>query len=162
MPRSLTALLPLAAVALTACSSGGSGGSLPDRRAAYLKQAEAVCQQANDKAAALQTPTSLTAIPAFADQGLALVRSTVSSLKAVPPPAEDRAQIEAKVLTPLTSDEATAAAYVDKVKAAAAANDNATLLRLVQERPRTTADVAFMRSYGFDQCIKAAQLSGGG
>lgn len=150
-------LLPLAVLPLVACSGGDSGDSLKDRRAAYVKQAEAVCKDANDKAAALQTPSSVAAVPAFADQGLQLVRSTVERFAAVQPPKEDAAEISAKVTDRLKADEATVATYVDQVKAAAAANDNAGLLRLVQNRPRTTADVAFMRTYGFDQCVKAAQ-----
>jgi len=51
-------------------------------------------------------------------------------------------------------------AYAEEVKAAAAAGDGATLLRLVQERPQTSADLDFMREYGFDQCVRAADQQG--
>lgn len=160
MRRALV-LLPLAAVLLSACSGSGSGTSLKDQRAAYLKKAEAVCKQANDQAAGLQAPSSVAEVPAFADRSLQLVRTTVDRFAAVAPPPDDAAQVRSRVTDRLQADAQTVAGYVDQVKAAAAANDNAALLRLLQQRPRTTADLQFMRTYGFDQCVRAAQQASG-
>jgi hypothetical protein len=155
-------LVPLVVLPLVACSgsSGSKGSDLKERRAAYLKAAEAVCAKTNADVAALGTPTSVAAVPAFADKAVAIVQSTVDRFAAVQPPAEDRAEIAAKVADPLHKDVGVAQAYAAQVKAAANANDSAALLRLVQDRPQTSADLAFMRTYGFVQCVKAADQRG--
>jgi hypothetical protein len=146
----------------TACSGGGDDGgqpSLEDRRADYLAAAEDVCTEADIAVRDLGTPSGVADVPAFADKVVALVRSTVEELTAVEPPAEDAAEITAKVYDPLRADVTSAEAYAGQLKAAAAANDTATLLRLAGERPQTTADLAFMREYGFDQCVRVADQS---
>ena len=151
-------LLPLVVLSLVAASgcSGSKGSDLKQRRTAYVKTAEAVCRKTNADVAALGTPASVADVPSFADKGVAIVRSTVDRFSAVQPPAEDRAQITAKVTDPLRKDVGVAETYAGQVKAAAAANDSATLLRLVQDRPQTSVDLAFMRTYGFVECVKAA------
>lgn len=160
-------LLPLLVLPLVACSSGSSGSSssaspsLQQQRSAYLSKTEAVCKDANDRAAKLSQPTDVAGVPAFADAALDIARSTVQGVEAVPPPAADKAELESKVLQPLQKDLGTATDYAGQFKAAAAAGDNAALLRLLQDRPKTTADVAFMKAYGFSECVKAAQLAGG-
>ena len=153
--RRLAAALPLLLVA--ACSGGG-GDDLEERRNAYLDRAEAVCERTNADIDALGTPAGVEQVPEFADKAVAIVQRTVEELSAVEPPEEDRAEVEQKVLEPLADDVETAEQYAEQVKAAAAANDQAGLLRLLQESPQTTADVAFMRDYGYVECVEAVQL----
>ncbi|HWG93247.1 MAG TPA: hypothetical protein VNU66_03340 [Mycobacteriales bacterium] len=156
MRRSL--LLVPVLVLTAACSGGGDGGepSLEERREAYLTAAEDVCTETNIAVRELGTPAGVAEVPAFADRAVEVVRSSVEELTAVEPPAEDAAEVTEKVYDPLRADVTAAEAYAEQLKAAAAANDTATLLRLVGERPQTTADLAFMRDYGFDQCVRAA------
>ena len=70
---------------------------------------------------------------------------------------EDRAELDEKLFTPLAADVQAAEAYAAQLKAAAAANDSAPLLRLAQELPEPTADLAFTRDYGLVQCAEAVE-----
>jgi hypothetical protein len=142
----------------TACSGGDDGGapSLEDRRADYVASAEDVCTETNLAVRELGTPSGVADVPAFADRAVEVVRTSVEELTALTPPEEDAAEVEQKVYAPLRADVGAAEAYAGQLKAAAAANDTAALLRLVQERPQTTADLAFMREYGFSECVRAA------
>jgi hypothetical protein len=153
-------LLLVPVLLLTAACSGGDAGSgepsLEERREAYLSEAEGVCATANEQVRALGTPTGVAEVPAFADRAVEVVRTTVDDLTAVEPPEEDAAEITEKVYDPLRADVTAAEAYAEQLKAAAAANDTATLLQLVGERPQTTADLEFMREYGFGLCVQAA------
>lgn len=151
--------LPVLVLLLLSACSGGGGDDAPtpeDRRKAYVQQAEKICAASNDRVQALGTPTSVDAVPAAADEAVAIVRDTVERLAALTPPEADRASLQDKVLGPLRADVAVAESYAAQVKAAAAANDGAALLRLVQQRPQTSADLGFMRGYGLTQCASAA------
>ncbi len=154
--RRLSLVLPAVALALAGCTGGEDGASLEERRAAYLEQAEQVCQQANEAVEAEPQPTEVSAVPAYVDRLLKLARTTVADVRALEPPEEDRDEIRSKVLDPLEADIETGEAYAAQVRTAAEANDGATLTRLIQEVPKTTADVEFMREYGFVQCADLA------
>ena len=154
--RPLALALPLLLLPLTACGGGDDGPSLEDRRAAYLEETEAICKEVNEELDAKPVPTAIPAVPAYADEVVGLLKRTVDDVAAVEPPEEDRARLEDNVLEPLREDVPRAEAYAQQLKDAAAANDGAALLKLVQERPQTSADLAFMRDYGFKQCVAAA------
>lgn len=157
------ALVPLLVLGLTACSGGGGEQEAPtleERRDAYVAEAEDVCAEANEAVDGVQLPTSVSEVPTTADEVLGIARSTVEEVAALAPPEEDRAELEEKVLGPLRGDLTGLEEYVDQLKAAAASNDGATLLRLSQERPQTTADLGFMRDYGFVECVTAAGQTG--
>jgi ribosomal protein S18 acetylase RimI-like enzyme len=153
--RRLALILPVLLLPLAGCS-GDDGESLEERRSAYLQSAEAVCADSNEQVEALGQPTSVAEVPTAADRAVEIVRGTVASVEALEPPEEDRAEIEEKVVDPLRADVGVAEQYAEEVKAAAAANDSLALLRLLGERPQTTADLEFMRGYGFVECVRAA------
>lgn len=154
--RRLLLVLPALALALAGCTGGDDGASLEDRRAAYLDRAESICQEANEAVEAEPQPAEISAVPAYVDRLLELARTTVAEIRALEPPEEDRDEIRSKVLDPLEADIETGEGYAAQVRAAAEANDGATLTRLIQEVPKTTADVEFMREYGFVQCADLA------
>jgi hypothetical protein len=152
MRRSLLALALL--LALTAC--GDDGPTLEERRAEYREEAETVCAVANAESAQLSAPSSVDAVPEFADQAVALVRDTVADLEELEPPEEDAEEVEERMLAPLREDVAVAEDYAEQLRAAAAANDVATLLGLAAQRPQTSADLEWMREYGLPECARAA------
>ena len=153
--RPLAPVLLLALLPLVACS-GDDGESLQDRRDAYIADAEEICAETNTQVEELGTPTSIPEIPAAADEAVAIVRDTVERITALEPPQEDVDRLQERVLGPLAEDVGVAEEYAGKIKAAAAANDGPALLALVNERPQTSADLAYMRDYGFSQCVAAA------
>lgn len=153
MRRSL--LLPAVLLVLPACSGGGGDGP-EDRRAAYVDAAEQACTAANEEIAALATPTSIQTIAPYAEQVVQVLEDTVEQVSVLEPPAEDAAELTEKVLDPLVDDVVRAQEYAAEVRTAADAGDGPGLLRLVQEVPQTSADLAFMREYGLEQCASAA------
>jgi len=161
--RRLAPVLALSLLPLLACSNdeggGDSGPSLEERREAYVSDAEEVCTDANAEVAEIPTPTSVDTVAAYADEVVAVLQRTVDQVSALEPPEEDKAELEEKVLSPLSSDAGVAEQYAADVGTAAEANDQAALLQLVQQLPQTSADLDFMREYGLVECAKAADTS---
>jgi hypothetical protein len=154
--RRLVLLAPVPLLLLAACGGGDASPSLEDRRAAYLEETEAICAAVNEELDGKPLPTDVASVSGYADDVVALLRRTVDEVTAVEPPQEDASRLEENVLAPLQEDVPRAEAYAQQLQDAAAAGDGAELLRLVQERPQTSADLAFMRDYGFTQCVAAA------
>jgi cytochrome c556 len=157
MRRALVLLL------LVAACGGSSSGSSSGGKAAYLKQAEAICATANaDTAAAKKNlPTDIAAVPAYVHKLVDVARKDVTDLSALTPPKGDAADISAKVLQPLKAQLADADAFAAKVDAAAAAKNNQKLTDLILHPPtQTKADVAWMKTYGFKACVTAADTGG--
>lgn len=152
-------LLPVLLLPLAACSGGDDGPTLQERREAYLEETEAICADVNEALEAKPLPTDIPSVPAYADEVVELLRRTVEDVAAVEPPEEDRVRLEQQVLEPLREDIPRAEEYAQQLKDAAAANDGAELLKLVQNRPQTSANLSFMRDYGFSQCVAAADTS---
>jgi len=154
MKRALVVLLLVAA-----CGGSGSGSTSTGGRAAYLIKAEAICTTSNaDLEAAKKTlPPDTAAVPPYVHKLVDIARKDVTDLSALTPPKADAAAIEAKVIAPLKAQLADGDAYAARVDAAAAAKDNTKLTDLILHPPtKTRADVAFMKSYGFKACVKAA------
>ena len=153
MKRALLLLL-----LLTACG----GSDEPSAKEAYLDKAEAVCAKANTELAEAQKarPTALAGITEYVDRIVSIARTNVTDLAAIEPPADDRADLDAKVLTPLREQLTIAEDYQAKVSAAVSAKDTTAILGLVGKPPtETKADLAFMKEYGFDDCAKAADTA---
>src|SRR3954465_10013928 len=122
----------LVLVLLVAACGGSSGDKGDSAKASYLSKAEAVCAAANaDLAKAKkETPTAVTAVPAYAHRLVDIASKNVSDLSALSPPSDDAVDIKAKVLDPLGQQVADGNAYVAQIDAAANANDSAKLTQL--------------------------------
>lgn len=144
--------------AATACSGGSDAGlASGPSKADYVRDAEKICAEANAKQKALTTPTSLPALAPYVSRVVAIADEATTKLSALSPPVKDKADLEAKVLVPLASQLKEGHAYADKVAAASKANDVKTLGDLLTNAPTATrADLRFMKSYGFTECIEAA------
>lgn len=156
--RRLLLVLPLV-LGVPACSDDGAGQTpAPDQREEFVAAAERICSDANDEVAAVATPTTVDTVAPYAEQVVGVLDRTVAELSALELP-EDDAELTEKVLDPLRADALTARDYAAQVRAAADAGDSAALLDLVAALPNTTADLAFMRSYGLTQCAAAADTT---
>ncbi|MCU1692566.1 MAG: hypothetical protein JWM64_1657 [Frankiales bacterium] len=155
MKRALL-LLPLLLLP-TACSGGGDddGG-----KAAYLTQAEAVCKKANDAQAATKTPASAEAIPAYVRQVVTIASDASAELNAIEPPEKDAAELDERLLAPLRDQVGKGQAFAKQVDETAAEGDTSAVLKLIGSAPlQPTADLEWMKGYGFDECVKAADTS---
>lgn len=144
------------ALLLLAAACGGSGA---DPKQDYLTKAEAICAKANTDIAAAKknTPAGITEVPPYVHKLLKLARSTYDDLSALTPPSADAAQIKSKLISPLATQVHDGELFAGQVDAAAAKNDSATLTRLVLNPPtQTRVDIAWMKGYGFKDCVTAA------
>jgi hypothetical protein len=151
MRRALVLLL------LVAACGGSDNGS--DPKADYLTKAEAVCAQANDALAVAKKaqPTAIDAVPPYVHKLVEIARTNVDDLAALTPPSAAAKDVETKVIAPLRAQLADGDAYAAKVDAAAAKKDTVALTQLIFNPPtKTRVDVAWMKSYGFSACVKAA------
>ena len=150
-------VLPLLLLA-TGCSGGGDEGD--GGKAAYVAEAEAVCKKANDAQQAATLPASPEAIPAYVRQIVTIAGDASTGLSALEPPEDDAAELDEKFLGPLREQVEAGEAYATKVEQTAAAGDQAAVLALLGSAPlETRADLAFLESYGFVECVKAADTS---
>jgi len=149
-------------VLVAACSSGGgSASSGGQSKADYLHQAEAICAKANTEQGSLKTPTAVDDLAPYVSRIVAIADLAATDLTALEPPGGDSAVLEAKLLKPLREQLVVAHEYADKVAAAAKRRDNAALVQLLGDPPtKTRADLRWMKSYGFKECVEAADTSG--
>lgn len=156
MKRTLLFVLAVLALALTACG-GSSGGS---DKAAYVAKAAQVCtdaKAAKDQAGKV-TPTKTEQIAPYVDAIVAVAKDAAAKLRAIAPPAADKAALAAKLLDPLDAQVKEGEAYAGKVHAAG--NDATKVLTLLANKPGAgKIDVAFLKEYGLDACVKAAEAS---
>lgn len=152
----------LALLLATACSGGGDkvssqGVSKED----FLAKAEKVCAQANTDQDALKTPTSVDALAPYVARVVEIADTATEELKKLELPKADEADLKAKVLDPLEAQLTAGHAYADKVKAAADKNDFVALTKLLGDPPTDSkADLRWMKDYGFDACVEAADTGG--
>ena len=157
--RPVKRALTLVVLAATACS-GSASGDLAKSRTAYVLKAEAVCQKANEQQKALKTPTSVKELSPYVDAVVRIADQTSTALLKLSPPKKDRADLDRHVFTPLREQLDRGRAYADKVRSAAKHNDAIELAKLLSDPPnKTAADLSWMRHYGFEQCVEAADTS---
>ncbi len=147
---------------LTACSSGGTSPAAGGvSKADYLTSAEAICATANKEQDALDTPTAVDALAPYVSRIVAIAEQATTDLKGLETPKADKADLQEKVLGPLSDQLVVGQAYADQVAAAAAKKDNAALVTLLTEAPtQTKADLRWMKGYGFKECVEAADTAG--
>lgn len=151
-------LIPVLLVAATACGGGGSSGG--PSKAAYVKQAEAICADAVAKQKALAFPTAVDKLAPYVTDLVAVAVKATDRLKALTPPAEDAAALQSHFLGPLEDQAVEAQRYADDVTAASKSNDQAALGRLALSPPtKPKADLAYLKKYGFTACVDAADTS---
>lgn len=151
-PRRLL-LLPVLALALTAC-----GGESEDPKAAFVGKANEICSEADDDFAEVKQPTSVTGVATFAEEILDIAEKAQRELAALTPPEPDRAELEAKALTPFAALVEEGKGFVQKLKDAN--GDQAKLLPLLSQRPDPSAiDLEFLRAYGLGTCADAIDLA---
>jgi hypothetical protein len=152
--RGVALLVPvlLGPLVLVACG-GGSSLSKSD----YVSKAEAICKDANDKFKALARPSDPKSFESFVDGTIQIADDATKELKGLDPPSADKKELEAKVIEPLESQITEGRKFLDKVKKAVAANDQTALGKLLSNPPEgKKADLDWMRSYGFKDCVDAA------
>lgn len=143
---------------LTACSGGGSSlQSGGPSKADYLKSAEKVCAAANTEQDALTTPTSAAELAPYVAKVVDIATRATKQLEALEQPTADKADLKAKVFDPLDSQLEVAHQYSKDVDAATAKKDNLALIKLFSNPPtQAKADLEWMKDYGFDECVDAA------
>lgn len=158
--KRLAAVLPLAL--LVSCA--GSDKDLIAAgltKAEYVAKAEAICTRANAAVKAETFPTSPQALPAYVENLLQIAEQATKEVVALEPPAADKADLQAKVLTPLQGQITEGRAYLAKIKVAVSTNDQAELGRLIASPPASSkADLDWMRGYGFKACVESADTKG--
>jgi hypothetical protein len=155
--KRLALVLPLL-LAVTACGGSDPTSSSGLSKADYLAKAEALCTKANADIKALPFPSGVAGFSDFAAKIVTIADDATSALKALDPPAADKADLDAKVLTPLSQQVEAGRAYAAKIKTAVDANDQKALGALVADPPTEgKADLAWMRTYGFKACVDTAE-----
>ena len=151
------ALIALPLVLVAACGGSSDNGL---SKSDYLNKAEAICAKANTTIDKTPTPSSAAALPSYVKRVVDVADKATSDLEALDPPKDDKDALKKKVLTPLRSQVTEGKAYLAKVEAAVKKNDQAALGKLISNPPTgAEADLAWMRSYGFKQCVTAADTS---
>jgi len=154
MKRIALAALPLLLV--TAC--GGGDDDAGTSKADYLARAEALCKRANADVDALAFPTTPAGFPVYIGKIVTLAEGVRDQLKALEAPEDDRAELKSKVFDPLDAQIPEGRAYQKAVADAVAANDQKKLGQLIGNPPtQTKADLGWMRSYGFKECVEVLE-----
>lgn len=154
--RAALAVLPL--VAVVACGGGSSGSGAS--KAEYVKAAEAICLRANADQKNLKTPTSASELSPYVDAIVRIADESTKALRALHPPEGDKQALDQHVFTPLSGQLAKLRDYADKVRKASKDHDQIALVKLLSDPPnKTAADLDWMRSYGFKECVDAADTS---
>lgn len=146
------ALLLATALLLTAC-----GGE--DEKAAYVDRANEICGTAAEELEGLTVPSAPADFAAYSNDLVDVVERAQADLAELPPPEEDREELQERVLQPLGELVAEGRAFADRVRDAG--DDQAKLLTLLSQRPSTEGiDTEYLRSYGLETCAEALESAG--
>lgn len=150
-------LLVVPVVLVAACGGGSSAGSGGVSKADYLKKAEAICAKANTARDDLKTPSGASELAPYVARLVDLAAEATGELTALEAPEADLADLDKKVLDPLAQQVQEGRVFAEQVAAAARGGEQVKLVKLLSNPPTTTqADLAWMRKYGFTQCVDAA------
>ena len=147
MGRALTGrALLLSGLLLVAACGGGD-----DEKAAYVEQASAICERAAEEGKALKTPAAPADFAPYAEGLVGVAEKAQAELEELEPPAEDREELEDRVLIPFAGVVDEGRAFAAKVRAAG--EDQAKLLPLLSQIPDAgDVDLEYLRDYGLGTC----------
>jgi hypothetical protein len=152
------ALAVVPVLLLAACGGGGDDGGGGLSKADYISKAEAVCKKANADIKAAPFPTSSGAFPEYVGKLVAVAETARDALKELDPPSADEDDLKSKVLDPLDEQIEQGRKFQKDVADAVAAKDTKKLGQLIADPPTSTkADLGWMRSYGFKECVEVAE-----
>ena len=138
--------LLLSGLLLVAACGGGD-----DEKAAYVEQASAVCERAAAESKALKAPAAPADFAPYAEELVRIAEQAQADLAELEPPADDRAELEERVLNPFADVVDEGREFAKKVRAAG--DDQAKLLPLLGEVPDAGAvDLEYLRDYGLGTC----------
>ncbi len=150
-PRALA--VPVLALSLAACGGGD------DAKKAYVADASAICVNADSAFSKLKTPAAPAEFAPFVRDTVAIAEKAQADLSALTPPADDKADLQSKVLDPFATLVQDGKAFQTKVEAAGA--DQAKLLPLLSQRPTAAGiDLDYLKSYGLRTCADAIDKAG--
>ena len=146
------ALLLTSALLLTACGGGD------DEKAAFVKDASAVCEEAGKESEALKTPATPAEFAPYADGIVRIAKQAQADLAELTPPEADEADLRSKVLDPFADVVLEGEEFAKKVRAAG--EDQAKLLPLLSQVPDAgEVDLEYLRDYGLDTCADVISRS---
>jgi hypothetical protein len=142
-----------------ASGASGASGSEPLSKDEFVSQANAICADVNDKIEALQQPPQnpqvSELVPVFT-QELAITREGETKLEALTPPSELQDERDK-----LVANTRKAEALVDKIIAAAKANDASQAQSLAQQLDALNKqDNQIAESIGLTECAKDVSPQG--
>jgi hypothetical protein len=140
--------VPLAALALAASLAGCGSSSSHPSRAAFLKQADAICLQGSKAQDALAEPGSNAALAAYVKRVYSIERGVVSDVRALTPPDGDARAIDSML------DEVDRALAFESDVEAAAATGNQSQINDAEAKGANFLNAANTQAarYGFKEC----------
>jgi hypothetical protein len=144
--RGISSLLAAAALAATLVACGG--GSAHPSKAAFIKQADALCLRGSAAQSALSQPSSNAQLPGYVKHIYAIERGVVSNLRALTPPTGDQATVSS-----MLGNVDKALAFESNVEAAAATGNQSQIndAQAMGAEYLNRANTAAAR-YGFKEC----------
>jgi hypothetical protein len=148
MITSRTISIPLAALALAASLAGCGGSSSHPSRAAFLKQADAICLQGSKAQDALAEPGSNAELAAYVKHVYSIERGVVGDVRGLTPPDGDARAIDSML------DEVDRALAFESDVEAAAATGNQSQINDAEAKGATFLNAANTQAarYGFKEC----------
>jgi hypothetical protein len=149
------ATLAVVLLLLSACSGGGSSGSASSghagpSRAQYVAQATHICQAYQRRIGSLKGSTDLTQLAAQGARAVALEAAELRQLRALTPPAADRAAIT-RMLAGLQAAIVTGGKLVSDASSGDAAAVSADAASLQSQLVATTR---LAKPFGLDVCAR--------
>lgn len=142
------ALLLTSGLLLVACGGGDDG------KAAFVKEATAVCDRAGAETKQLKSPATAAEFAPYADAVVQIAEQAQQDLATLELPEADREELETRVLKPFADVVVEGQQFAEKVRAAG--QDQAKLLPLLSEVPDAgEVDLDYLRDYGLKSCADA-------
>ena len=147
MRKSLT-LAPLL-LALAACGGGDGGGDRLSKEA-WVTRADAICARVNDRLEQTEQPETMTELVKVLDQGLEDVNTAVADLRALEPPEDDEAKVDAWL-----ANVERASVELKKARDAAQDEDQAALAAALESGTKVNDEGnAQARELGLTECAE--------